>query len=142
MLKITSINNGVVLDHIPVGCGLKIFDMLNLNQYNSAKALIMNVNSNKMKKKDIVKIEDYTDFNFDILSLISSDITINIIEDERIVKKIQPKVPLVIEDLIVCKNPRCITSIEKDLTHKFVFLADKEYSCAYCEEAIKLEFNK
>lgn len=138
MLKISSIKKGIVIDHIPVGYGLKIFDMLNLKDYNSAKALIMNVKSNKMGSKDIVKVENYTDFDFDILSLIGDNITINIIEDEKIVEKLSPKVPKEIVDLIKCKNPMCITSNEKDLVHKFVLVKDKRYSCIYCEDVIKL----
>ncbi|BDR73604.1 aspartate carbamoyltransferase regulatory subunit [Clostridium tetani] len=141
MLTITSIKNGIVIDHIKSGYGIKIFNYLNLKNVEYSVALIMNVFSNKLGKKDIIKIANKEiDIDFTVLGLIDPTITINIIEDERIKEKLNLELPKKVEDVIRCKNPRCITSIEEYIPHVF-YLIDKEkveYKCKYCDEICKV----
>ncbi|BDR68124.1 aspartate carbamoyltransferase regulatory chain [Clostridium tetani] len=141
MLTITSIKNGIVIDHIKSGYGIKIFNYLNLKNVEYSVALIMNVFSNKLGKKDIIKIANKEiDIDFTVLELIDPTITINIIEDERIKEKLNLELPKKVEDVIRCKNPRCITSIEEYIPHVF-YLIDKEkveYKCKYCDEICKV----
>lgn len=140
MLRVTSIAKGIVIDHIPAGEGIKIFNFLELDKVSYRVALLMNVPSKKMKCKDIIKIENEIDINLDILSVLNKDITINVIEDEKIVNKYNPKIPQEIESVIKCKNPRCVTSVETKLKNKYILISEKskEYRCQYCEEVIKL----
>lgn len=141
MLEITSIKDGIVIDHIKAGYGIKIFNYLNLKDVDYSVALIMNVFSNKLGKKDIIKIANKEiDVDFTVLGLIDPTITINIIEDEKIKEKLNLELPEKVEDVIKCKNPRCITSIEKYIPHVF-YLIDKEkveYKCKYCDEICKV----
>lgn len=137
MLKITSIKNGIVIDHIKAGYGIKIFNYLKLNKADYSVALIMNAQSQKIGKKDIIKIENKLELDFAVLGFIDPNITINIIKDENIEKKLKLKLPKTIRGIIKCKNPRCITSIEKNLSQEF-YLADEqtgEYRCNYCDES-------
>lgn len=138
MLKVTSIDKGLVIDHIPQGEGIKIFHFLNLDKVKDRVALLMNVPSEKMGWKDIIKIENEISMNLDILSIINDKITINIIEAGKIIKKYHPAIPKVINQ-IKCKNPRCVTSVE-NIQNQFNLInkKTKEYSCQYCEEIIKL----
>lgn len=138
MLKVTSIDKGLVIDHIPQGEGIKIFHFLNLDKVKDRVALLMNVPSEKMGWKDIIKIENEISMNLDILSIINDKITINIIEAGKIIKKYHPAIPKVINQ-IKCKNPRCVTSVE-NIQNQFNLINKKtrEYSCQYCEEIIKL----
>ena len=136
-LNVGSISEGFVLDHIEAGRSMDIYKYLHLDKLDCCVAIIKNAKSNKMGKKDIIKIECPIDFmDLDILGFIDHYITINIIEDEKIVEKKQLKLPKEIRNVIRCKNPRCITSIEQGLDHVFV-LTDEEnqiYRCKYCEE--------
>ena len=135
MLNIDSIANGIVIDHIKVGCGFKIFNYLGLDKADCRVALIMNANSKKHGKKDLIKIENVMDLDLTMLGFIDPDITINIIEDEKIKEKITLSLPEKIENILKCKNPRCVTSIERNIVQKFV-LVDKEkgiYKCDYCD---------
>lgn len=136
MLNIDSIKNGIVIDHIKAGRGMKIFNYLKLNEAEYSVALIMNVQSKMLQKKDIIKIENNIDLNLDVLGLIDSDITLNIIENEVISNKIKTRLPETVENVIKCQNPRCITSIEKDIPHEFYLVSreNKEYRCKYCDE--------
>lgn len=139
MMTINSIKKGIVIDHIKAGLGLKIFNYLGLNNADYSVALIMNVNSSKLEKKDIIKIENEIDLDFTVLGFIDPNITINIIEGEGITNKLQLKLPEKIDDVINCNNPRCISSIEQEITHKF-YLSDGErgiYRCEYCDEVYK-----
>ncbi|MDD2208347.1 MAG: aspartate carbamoyltransferase regulatory subunit [Bacilli bacterium] len=140
MLRVTSIAKGIVIDHIPAGEGIKIFNFLELDKVSYRVALLMNVPSKKMKCKDIIKIENEININLDILSVLNKDITINVIKDEKIIKKYNPKIPQEIESVIKCKNPRCVTSVETKLKNKYILISEesKEYRCQYCEEVIKL----
>ncbi|MBV4422511.1 aspartate carbamoyltransferase regulatory subunit [Clostridium tyrobutyricum] len=136
MLQINSIKNGIVIDHIKAGYGMKIFNYLKLNNVDYSVALIMNAQSGKLGKKDIIKIENKLEIDFAILGFIDPNITINIIKDEVIDKKVKLKLPKSIKNVIKCKNPRCITSVEKNLAQEF-YLSDEElgeYRCNYCDE--------
>ena len=124
MLNISGLNEGVVLDHIEAGKSLDIYFHLGLDKLDIPVAIIKNAKSKKMGKKDIIKIEG------DVL------ITINVIKNNAIVEKKTVSLPEKITNIIKCKNPRCITSIEQELPHIF-YLSDKEnevYRCIYCEE--------
>lgn len=136
MVTINSIKRGIVIDHIEAGQGVKIFNYLGLDKANFTVALIKNASSRKRGKKDIIKIENVIDFDLTVLGLIDSNITVNIIENEVIIEKIKPKLPHSVEDIIKCKNPRCITSVERNITHRFVLVDEKrgQYRCEYCDE--------
>ncbi len=138
MLNISGIREGYVLDHIKAGMSLKIYDYLKLGELeDGTTAIIMNARSNKMGKKDIIKVECPVDsIDLDILGYIDHNITVNIIKDDEIVEKRGLKLPHEIKNVIRCKNPRCITSVEQGLPQIF-YLADEKnevYRCRYCEE--------
>ncbi len=136
-LNVGSISEGFVLDHIQAGKSMEIYKHLHLDQLDCCVAIIKNAKSNKMGRKDIMKIECPIDFmDLDILGFIDHNITVNIIQDEKVVAKKLLTLPKEIRNVIRCKNPRCITSIEQGLDHVFV-LTDEEtqtYRCKYCEE--------
>ncbi len=136
-LNVSGISEGFVLDHIQAGKSMDIYHYLGLDKLDCCVAIIKNAKSNKMGKKDIMKIECPIDvIDLDILGFIDHNITINIIQDEKIVEKKRLKLPKEITNVIKCKNPRCITSIEQELDHVFI-LTDSEnevYRCKYCEE--------
>ena len=140
MLNIGGLKNGIVLDHIQAGKSMDIYKYLKLDKLDCQVAIIKNARSNKMGRKDILKIEGGLDIvDLDVLGYIDCNITVNIIKDEKIVEKKTLKLPKKLTNVIKCKNPRCITSIEQELPHMF-FLADEEkriYRCAYCEEKHK-----
>ena len=138
MLQITSIKNGFMLDHIKAGMGVKIFRYLNLDKLGHQVALIINADSKKMGKKDIIKIENIEEINYTVLGLLSPGITINEVRNEVIVSKIKPELPEQIQDILICENPNCITSQEKYIPHNFT-LVDREkgsYKCEYCEQIL------
>ena len=136
-LNVGRISEGFVLDHIQAGRSMDIYKYLHLDQLDCCVAIIKNAKSSKMGKKDIMKIECPIDFmDLDIIGFIDHNITINIIKDEQIIEKKALHLPKKIKNVIKCKNPRCITSIEQELDHVFV-LTDPEneiYRCMYCEE--------
>ena len=137
MLNVGRIEEGFVLDHIRAGMSLSIYHYLQLGKLDCTVAIIKNARSNKMGRKDILKVEcDIDTLNLGIIGFIDHTITINVIKDGEIVEKRQLSLPKEIKNVIKCKNPRCITSIEQGLPHIFV-LADSEkevYRCKYCEE--------
>jgi len=140
MLEITSIKNGIVIDHIESGFGIKIFNYLKLDEEGCSVALIINADSKKYGKKDIIKIENYKNIDYTILALLSPKVTICEVENEVIVKKITPKLPKKVDNIIKCKNPNCITSVENYVPHSFT-LVDEEnarYKCEYCDVITKL----
>lgn len=135
MLKVDSIEKGIVLDHIKAGKAMEIYKHLNLDNLDCSVAIIKNVKSNKMGAKDIIKINENIDINLDVLGYIDPDITVNVIKDSQAVEKKRLELPEMIVNVAKCKNPRCITSIEQELDHVFK-LADKEsrtYRCMYCD---------
>lgn len=135
MLNITSVSKGIVIDHIKPGVGLKIFEYLKLASAKFTVALIINATSNKLGRKDIIKIENEIDIDLTMLGFLDPNITVNIIENQVVTEKIKLTLPDRVEDIIQCKNPRCITAEERDLIHRFV-LIDKNkgtYKCEYCD---------
>ena len=134
-MNIDSISNGIVIDHIQAKNGLEIYEALNLNNLDCSVAIITNARSKRTGKKDIIKIDKNIDLDLDILGYLDPNITINIIKNDEIVDKYHVELPKEIVNIIKCKNPRCITSIEDELDDIFV-LTDKEkksYRCKYCE---------
>ena len=140
MLNVGAIKEGFVLDHIKAGMSLSIYHDLKLDELDCCVAIIKNARSNKMGKKDILKVEcDIDSLDLDILGFIDHNITVNIIKDEKIVEKRALKLPTKIRNVIQCKNPRCITSVEQELDQIF-YLTDPEkevYRCKYCEAKYK-----
>ena len=138
MLNVGSLKEGVVLDHIQAGRSMSIYHDLGLDKLDCSVAIIKNVRSNKMGRKYIIRIEGSLDLvDLNILGYIDHNITINIIKDEKIIEKRQIQLPKKITNVIKCKNPRCITSIEQELKHVFVLTdeVNEVYRCIYCEEA-------
>ena len=138
MLNVGSLKEGVVLDHIQAGRSMSIYHDLGLDKLDCSVAIIKNARSNKMGRKDIIKIEGSLDLvDLDILGYIDHNITINIIKGEKIIEKRQIQLPKKITNVIKCRNPRCITSIEQELKHVFVLTdeVNEVYRCIYCEEA-------
>ncbi len=136
---IGQITEGIVLDHITAGKGMEIYNILGLEKLDCSVALIKNADSLKMGKKDIIKIAQKIELDLDVLGYIDPGITVNFIEDGKKVKREKLTLPERIVDVIKCKNPRCITSTEQELTHEF-YLADAEkkiYRCLYCESKAK-----
>ena len=136
-LNVGRISEGFVLDHIEAGKSMDIYKYLHLDKLDCCVAIIKNARSSKMGKKDIIKIEGGLDLvDLDVLGFIDHNITVNIIKDGKIVEKKRLSLPKKITNVIKCKNPRCITSIEQELKHIFI-LTDEEnqvYRCKYCEE--------
>lgn len=135
MLNIAEIKNGLVIDHIQAGLGWKVFKWLGLDKANFATALIMNANSNKSGKKDIIKIDNIISIDYSILGFIDSNISVNVIQDSKIVRKIKMELPPKVEGIIKCKNPRCITVTETYVTPEFRLTnpEKREYRCIYCD---------
>ena len=137
MLNVGSLKEGFVLDHIKAGKAMQIYKYLGLDKLDCQVAIIKNAKSNKMGRKDIIKIECPIDvINLDILGYVDHNITVNIIHDSTIVDKKQLTLPKSIKNVLRCKNPRCITSIEQELDQIFVLTdaKNKVYRCRYCEE--------
>ena len=133
---IGQIKDGIVLDHITAGKGMTLYNFLGLDKLDCQVALIKNAESVKMGRKDIIKIDRVIDINLDALGYLDPGVTVNIIKDGKLAKRHNIDIPERIENVIKCKNPRCITTVEQELPHIFV-LADKEkeiYRCKYCEE--------
>ena len=138
-MKIDSIKNGIVIDHIIAGKAMKIYNLLGLDELDCSVALIKNVSSSKMGKKDIIKIDTDFHVDLDILGYVDPGATVNIIQNEEMVAKKKLELPEKLTNVIKCKNPRCITSTEQELPQIFK-LTDKKkkvYRCMYCETAAK-----
>lgn len=136
MLNVGKLENGFVIDHIKAGKSMDIYKYLGLGKLDCCVAIIKNARSNKMGKKDIIKIDGGLDLvDLDILGFIDNNITINIIKDGEIVEKKTLNLPHTVTNVIKCKNPRCITQIEQELDHVFILTDEKEhiYRCKYCE---------
>ena len=134
-MNIDSIKNGIVIDHITAGLGMTVYNLLKLDELDCAVAIIKNANSRKMGKKDIIKIDADIELNMDILGYVDPGITIDIIKDSVLVEKKSIGLPEKLTNVIKCKNPRCITTTEQELSHVFV-LTDpnaRVYRCLYCE---------
>ncbi len=138
-MKIDSINNGIVIDHIKAGRGMELYRLLKLEGMDCSVALIRNAPSKKMGRKDIIKIDAMLDVDFNTLGYIDPGITINIIENGTKVEKLHPELPERMTNIIFCKNPRCITTTEQELPHVFKLVDRKKgsYRCIYCESQAK-----
>ena len=139
MLNISGLNQGVVIDHIQAGGAMKIYEYLNMEKLDCQVAIIKNAKSNKMGRTDIIKIEGPIQSDLTVLGILDHNITINIIENDKIVRKHTLELPDEVTNIIRCKNPRCITSIEQELPHKFKLTDRKNriYRCIYCESKFK-----
>lgn len=135
-MNVQKIKNGLVIDHIRPGTGIRIFNWLNLDKVPFSVALIMNVPSANRGKKDIIKIDTILDIDYSILGFIDPSITVNVVEDEHVIRKIGLVLPEKVENIIKCRNPRCITSTEINIPHVFTLVDRKraEYACIYCDE--------
>ncbi|MDR0851291.1 MAG: aspartate carbamoyltransferase regulatory subunit [Clostridiales Family XIII bacterium] len=137
-MEVNSIERGIVIDHIKAGCGQKLLKYLGLDTSPEMIALIMNATSGKHGRKDIIKIENITDIDLTALGLLDHSATVNVIKDGRIVEKIKLSLPEKVVNVIKCKNPRCVTSLEPSIPHIFhlVDAETEEYSCEYCDEIV------
>ena len=136
---IGKIQDGIVLDHLTAGTGMKLYELMHLDELDCEVALIQNAPSEKMGRKDILKIDKLIDFNVDLVGYLDPGATINIIKDGKLAKRTRPEKPEEIVNVIQCKNPRCITTVEQELPQIFK-LTDIEqgiYRCAYCESKAK-----
>ncbi len=135
-MKIDSIVNGIVIDHVTAGRGMRLYKLLHLDKLeNCSVAMIMNVHSEKMGRKDIIKVDAAIDLNTDVIGYVDPNATVNIIRDGELVEKRPITLPEKLVNVISCKNPRCISSTEQELPHIFL-LTDREkgiYRCRYCE---------
>lgn len=132
---IGKIEDGIVLDHIKAGSGMKLYDILNLDKLECEVALIQNAPSDKMGRKDILKIDKLIDLNIDAVGYVDPGITVNIIKGGELAKRTHLELPEEVVDIIKCKNPRCITTIEQELPQVFTLTdrKNKVYRCRYCE---------
>ena len=138
-MNVDSISNGIVIDHITKGRGMVLYNLLGLDALECSVALIRNVPSSKMGRKDIIKIDADIPVSFDVIGYVDPGITVNIIRDGIITDKKSIAPPEILTNVIKCKNPRCITSAEQELDHVFK-LVDREniiYRCVYCESKAK-----
>lgn len=137
-MNIDTISNGYVINHIKAGNAMKIYEYLKLDKLDCSVAIIKNARSKRDGKKDIIKIDKEIDIDMDVLGFIDTNITVNIIKNDKIIEKFKPELSKKLVNIIKCKNPRCITSIEQELPH-ICNLTDREnrvYRCKYCESRI------
>lgn len=141
MLEITSLKKGIVIDHIKPGLGIKIFNLLHLDELEDEVALILNANSTSQGKKDIVKIANNLDINLDAVSIIDPSATVNFIEDEKVIEKKSLELPKISEGILKCQNPSCVTTNERNIKSKFILIdrEEKMYKCAYCDHIYDVE---
>ena len=138
-MNVDSIRNGIVIDHITAGLGMRIFNLLGLDELDCPVAIIKNVASRKMGKKDIIKIDADIELDLDILGYVDPGITVNVIKESVLVEKKSIELPERLTNVVKCKNPRCITTTEQELPHIFK-LTDRQkrvYRCIYCEVQAK-----
>jgi len=136
MLNVDSLQRGMVIDHIESGKCMEVYRLLRLDKLDCSVAIIKNARSKKLGRKDIIKIEDRIDIDLDILGYIDPNITVNVIDQGVIVEKKQMEIPKNLTNVVRCKNPRCITSIEQGLPQVFDLVDSKQvlYRCTYCEQ--------
>lgn len=134
-MNIDSIQNGIVIDHITAGNAMRLYDLLELDKLDCAVAIIKNATSNKMGKKDIIKVDADFDVNLDVIGFVDPDATVNVIKDGKLIEKKKIEMPETITNVVKCKNPRCISSCEQELDHVFKLTDRKKkiYRCIYCE---------
>ena len=138
-MTIDAIRNGIVIDHITAGKAMDLYRILNLDKVDASVALLNNVTSGKLGRKDIIKIDQVLELDWDVIGYVDPNITVNIIKDGERVEKRQLKLPETITNVIKCKNPRCISSVEQELPQVFKLTNAEErvYRCLYCETQAK-----
>lgn len=134
-MYIDSIENGIVLDHIAAGLGMRVYETLALDDLSCPIAILKNVPSEKMGKKDVIKIAEDCTIDLDALGYVDPGITVNRIRNGVCVEKRSLSRPEILTNVIHCRNPRCITSTEQELAHVFRLCGegDGEYRCMYCD---------
>ena len=139
MLNVGQLNEGVVLDHIQAGKSMDIYKYLKLDKMDCCVAIIKNARSGKLGKKDIIKIDTDIEVDLEALGYIDSHITVNYVKDGKLSKKLHLTLPDTLTGIIQCKNPRCITSVEQEIVHKFKLInkEKKVYRCVYCDAEYK-----
>ena len=139
-MEVNSIENGIVIDHIRAGMGLKVISYLGIDTRKDTVALIMNALSNKHGRKDLIKIENLLDVDLAALGLLDCGATVNYIENGKLIKKVKLALPERVTDVIKCKNPRCVTSVEPAIPHVFLLVdeATEEYRCEYCDDIVRV----
>ena len=140
-MNIDGVKNGIVLDHIKAGKSMMAYKLLGLDEVKSCVAIIQNAESSKYGKKDIIKIDELIDLDYDVLGYIDSNITVNIVKDGKMVEKKHMKLPTELRNVVTCKNPRCITSVEQEIVQIFRLKNEekKVYRCAYCDAEHKVK---
>ena len=140
MINVSKLKKGIVLDHITQGHGYKVFEQLGLDKLDDVVVLMRNVDSKKMGKKDLIKIETDLKLDFDVLGLIDPGISVTYVSDGVPVKKLHLTLPETVTGILTCKNPRCITNVEKidEITFRLVDPDKKQYACEYCDARISL----
>lgn len=138
-MKIDSIANGIVIDHITAGQGMKLYELLGLAELDCSVAIIKNASSKKCGKKDIIKIDADIPVDLDVIGYVDPGATVNVIRNGELAEKRSIEMPEILTDVIKCKNPRCICSVEQELKHKFKLTdrKNKVYRCVYCEVKAK-----
>jgi aspartate carbamoyltransferase regulatory subunit len=141
-MNVDSIKNGFVIDHIPAGKGMELYNLLGLGELDCQIAMIRNAPSRIMGKKDIIKIDADIDISLDVIGFFDPNITVNTIKDEKLISKSHLELPESLENVCKCKNPRCITSTEQELNHIFRLTdrQNKVYRCLYCDSKLKSYF--
>jgi len=139
-MEVNSIENGIVIDHVRAGTGLKVLSYLGIDTRKDTVALIMNATSNKNGRKDVIKLDNMLDIDLAALGLLDCGATVNYIEDGKLVKKVKLALPERVTDVIKCKNPRCVTSVEPAIPHIFLLVDAKteEYRCEYCDDIVRV----
>lgn len=140
-MNIDSIQNGVVIDHITAGRGMKLYELLGLDRIDASVAIIKNASSKRMGKKDIIKIDADMPVDFNIIGFVDPNATVNIIKDGKLLEKKSIQMPETLVNVIRCKNPRCITTCEQELDHIFRLTdrKNKIYRCVYCETKAEIK---
>ena len=140
-MVIDSLKKGIVIDHITAGRGMTLLNYLAIDTEHETVAIIINAVSKKRGRKDIIKIDNRIDVDMDVIGLIDPDATVNIIVDDRILEKRKPKLPARVENVIKCRNPRCVTTTEDNITHTFILTDEenREYRCLYCDETVSMK---
>lgn len=137
-MEVTSIINGIIIDHVPAGSALKVLDYLDVDPSSARLALIMNASSERYGRKDIIKIEDIgsDDIDLDVLGLVARTATVGIVRGGKIVDKLKPVLPEHVINIITCANPRCVTTAERGIDQMFHLMHTEreEYRCDYCDE--------
>ena len=139
-MLIDSIQNGIVIDHITAGKAMELYQILGLDKLACTVAILKNVTSGKLGRKDIIKVEgDASWLNLDVLAYLDPNISVTIIKDGKAVKKEKPQPPKRLVNIVRCKNPRCISSIEEECDQIFELSSNGKYRCIYCEQELQVK---